>query len=288
MTNFAVVAALCAETGAIGFENKLPWADRLGVDMSFFRLITTVPWSLSCNRNSDEYASTDDGPSVGKDFEPYSIYNKWNGIFEPTFCFPRNRFALDFEGFIYDQKPQNAMVMGRKTADSMQVSLPLAGRVNVILSNNVDQNRQVINSDLYKDEKGIFYSRSIQSICQNFGQLVPISNVLVIGGSEIYSQFIKFGLVDHLFLTFVFLANSSSLKGADVFFPSIPANYRVVENISHQVAKALLEWKGTPEGTKRLLTKQIDDGFIMNSGSIRESSGHLLKILWFQRISSNK
>lgn len=286
MVDVTIVAALCAKTGAIGFQNKLPWRDRLNIDMAFFRFVTTVPWSLSCAADGHHARAPKEAAPSTAPLEPYCATNRWRGIFDTDACFPHIECTLAFENLTCPPNPNNAIIMGRKTADSIPVALPLPGRVNVVLSKSLNdsENCHVPDSSISKDHNGILYCKDIQSVCRDLSRITALSNILVIGGSEIYSQFLKLGLVDHLLLTFVSLQTPSSFKGADVFFPSIPANYRFVANISYQAANALLEWIGTPQDTKRLLRHQIDTGLILKSGSIKESSGHLLNILWFQKM----
>lgn len=94
---FSIVAAMSKDTRAIGYQNKLPWSERLSVDMAFFRFITTAPWRVSTGDN--------------------------------------NRF-LDLPVHDQDgqRTHTNAVIMGRNTAESLDGVLPLSNRLNAVLS----------------------------------------------------------------------------------------------------------------------------------------------------------
>lgn len=110
----------------------------------------------------------------------------------------------------------NAVIMGRKTWDSLPEKFkPLPGRLNIILT----------------AQKGIvFPSRvlnfsSLDEALKKINQLSEIENVFVIGGAQVYSQAIVHLACGQLYVTY--------LKGdfaCDVFFPVIPASFKLVES----------------------------------------------------------
>ncbi|CCG25112.1 Dfr1 trimethoprim resistant dihydrofolate reductase (DHFR)e [Candida orthopsilosis Co 90-125] len=91
-----------------------------------------------------------------------------------------------------DPSLRNAVIMGRKTWDSIPSKFrPLPSRLNIILSRSFDN--EVIDENL-------LHAKSVQDSLQ----LVKdknIERVYVIGGAEIYNEFIKSGLVDNVLLT---------------------------------------------------------------------------------------
>lgn len=283
MTNVAIVAALCSSTGAIGCENNLPWSDHLSIDMSFFRLITTVPWFLSSSNKAEAHQSISTDEAHGHMTSTIDC----KGILNSKCSYYKNKFKLNFPDLSLPiTKTSNAVIMGRKTADSIPVPLPLANRATVVLTKNHNKREDHgDSSNIYKNEKGVFYSSNFLTIKEELSSIMPISNIMVIGGAQIYHEYLNANIVDHLFLTFVSLNGENAMKGADVYFPQIPENYKLVENISAQIAKALLEWTSTSENVKRLLKNQLNSGDILETGYVKEEKGHLLQFLWFQKIS---
>lgn len=98
---WSLVVAISEHTHAIGYKNRLPWDDKLLIDWSFFRLISSVPWSTEnaiLNLNTD--------------------------------------VCLDDDSTSY-----NAIVMGRNTAESIGPNFPLSNRVNIVMTESLFKNR---------------------------------------------------------------------------------------------------------------------------------------------------
>lgn len=90
------------------------------------------------------------------------------------------------------------VVMGRKTCESIGMLLPK--RRNIILSRNADFTRE--GAEIFSD---------ITSLLESLQEDEP--EIFVIGGSNIYDQFLPFAT--HLSLTFV----HKKFPNADAFFP---------------------------------------------------------------------
>lgn len=91
-----------------------------------------------------------------------------------------------------DPSLRNAVIMGRKTWDSIPSKFrPLSSRLNIILSRSFDN--EVIDENL-------LHAKSVQDSLQLIKDK-NIERVYVIGGAEIYNEFIKSGLVDNVLLT---------------------------------------------------------------------------------------
>jgi dihydrofolate reductase len=103
---FSVVAAL-TQDGGIGYQNHLPWTKKLSIDMTFFRFLTTWPWTES---------------EQDLDF----------------------RLGVPASNDESDSGSKNAVIMGRKTWDSVQFlgSPPFQNRTNVVLSRHADAYQQ--------------------------------------------------------------------------------------------------------------------------------------------------
>lgn len=94
------------------------------------------------------------------------------------------------------------IVMGRKTFESLPGKQPLYGRVNVILS-----------KDLNYRVKGAVVCHSLKETLV-FLKQYPSSSVFVIGGSSVYEQFLPY--CDTVHVTFIDYAYS-----ADTYFPNL-------------------------------------------------------------------
>ena len=93
----------------------------------------------------------------------------------------------------------NYIVMGRKTFDS--IGRPLPNRKNIIITRDRD----------YTQEKCLVV-HSIQEII-NFAESKPHYEIFIIGGAEIYKQFVD--IADRLYITQV----DTEMEGLDAFFP---------------------------------------------------------------------
>ena len=87
------------------------------------------------------------------------------------------------------------VVMGRKTFES--IGKPLKNRTNIILTRD----------ESYKQEGCLVYS-DIKKVVEDFGD----KNLMVIGGQEIYRQFLPY--TDKLYITYI----DKEFEG-DTFFP---------------------------------------------------------------------
>jgi len=92
------------------------------------------------------------------------------------------------------------IAMGRKTFES--IGKPLPNRKNIIITRDND----------YTQEK-CFILHSIQDIL-NFVESKPHYEIFIIGGAEIYKEFLPF--VDRIYATEI----DTEIKNADVFFPA--------------------------------------------------------------------
>jgi len=109
----------------------------------------------------------------------------------------------------------NAIIMGRNTWDSIPF---LNGRDHLILS-------KTINIDECKNNKLLKSFDSIDEVMKHCKER-KYDKIWVIGGSNIYNQFIKLNLLNFLFVTYI-----EDDYECDVFFPKIPNNYFIVEKV---------------------------------------------------------
>ena len=120
----------------------------------------------------------------------------------------KNKTDLKFFKKVTTGNGNNAVVMGRKTFESIGRILP--NRVNMILSNsleNTDESFEVfhtIDSLIERCEKGNF------------------DNVFVIGGSKIYQEFLDRDLIDVLYIDEISLDSSQDF---DSYFPELQNDF---------------------------------------------------------------
>ena len=115
----------------------------------------------------------------------------------------------------------NVVVMGRKTWESIG-SKPLPNRVNLVLT-----------SKLGKDVMGsVYFLNSIEQILIWY-MLRPESNMFIIGGSRLYDEFLKRGLVKRIYLTQI-----HGLYNCDTFFnPNKLASFSITDSSTNKKMK---------------------------------------------------
>lgn len=120
----------------------------------------------------------------------------------------KNKTDLKFFKKVTTGNGNNAVVMGRKTFESIGRALP--NRVNLILSNSLE------NAD---EPYEVFHTiDSLVSRCEegNF------DNVFVIGGSKIYQEFLDRDLIDILYIDEISLDHSQDF---DAYFPELQNDF---------------------------------------------------------------
>jgi len=100
----------------------------------------------------------------------------------------------------------NVVIMGRKTFESLPGGKPLSDRINIILT--TDEEYGVEPAD------NVFITNSIEDTINLCKALFPDKEWFVIGGGDIYKQFMEKGLVNEMRLTVV-----NDYTDGDVFFP---------------------------------------------------------------------
>nr|WP_211183607.1 type 3 dihydrofolate reductase [Pseudoalteromonas arctica] len=105
------------------------------------------------------------------------------------------------------------VIMGRKTFES--IGRPLPGRRNIVISRNTDYTAAGVDVVISPED-------AISLVCES-------DEVMVIGGGNVYQQFLK--SADRLYLTFIDLD-----VAGDTQFPDYEqsANWQVVEELSNQ------------------------------------------------------
>lgn len=112
----------------------------------------------------------------------------------------------------------NALVMGRKTWES--ISTILKNRDSLILSSSLEIS-EIKKGSLIKSFNNL-------NLLLQFIKISNYNTVWVIGGAEIYNLFLKKKLLDYIYITYI-----NQTYECDIFFPKIPYNYKLIQNISN-------------------------------------------------------
>jgi dihydrofolate reductase len=105
------------------------------------------------------------------------------------------------------QERQNAIVMGRRTAESMRELLPLRDRVNIVLTSKQSRSN------------GVIYARTMQEALEiAAGRNCP--RAFAIGGSLVYRESFRMPEFTALHVTEI-----DGDYDCDTFFPEIPSDF---------------------------------------------------------------
>lgn len=120
----------------------------------------------------------------------------------PWKCRADMKFFKEMTTQVCDPTKKNAVIMGRKTFESLPAPLP--NRVNVVLSNKLC--------------KGVFFN-DFDTAIETLEQEPTIETIFVIGGEMIYKIAIDHPKCEKIYLNEVHVV--CDLSGADAFFPEI-------------------------------------------------------------------
>lgn len=100
------------------------------------------------------------------------------------------------------------VIMGRKTFES--IGRPLPNRKNIVLSKNGDKESF--------EQKGIKLYQNLEDLIADYKNYEE--EVFIIGGEQIYREFMQKGLVSRLYISYIEFSDSE----ADAYFPEINYN----------------------------------------------------------------
>ena len=148
----------------------------------------------------------------------------------------------------------NAIIMGRTTWDGLPIK-PLPNRFNIILSRQMDYIHVNIN-----DVKNIVLEKNVENI-ENQLKLVNPKQTWVIGGKEIYNEFLKTNKIENIVMT-----NILTSFPVDTYLDSIDdINYKYDNNFQLYWRSNIIEDSGLKFNVEIYNNniekfKQIDDG----------------------------
>lgn len=113
-----------------------------------------------------------------------------------------------------DMTLNSTVVMGRKTLESLPGGRPLPHRENIVISRNVTEEKV---EEYLAQDIALF---TLESFVKAYNELKSeghdLSNVFIIGGGEIYKQFVDLGLVNTVYITKMYKEFE-----VDTYFPNL-------------------------------------------------------------------
>lgn len=114
------------------------------------------------------------------------------------------------------------VIMGRKTFES--IGRPLPNRKNIVLSKNGDKESF--------EQKGIELYQNLESLIEDYKN--SEEEIFIIGGEQIYREFMQKGLVRRLYISYIEFSDSE----ADAYFPKIDYdNWKIIKEKNYD------DWK---------------------------------------------
>ena len=142
----------------------------------------------------------------------------------PWKCRADMNFFKETTSNVNDSTKMNAVIMGRKTFESLQKPLP--NRLNVVLTKGpllIKNNDSSNNSN-----NSIVFSNEFDKIVDELELNPKIETIFVIGGEMVYKQALQHPKCEKIYLNMV--QAECDLSGADAFFPEIDlTKYGLVE-----------------------------------------------------------
>lgn len=144
----------------------------------------------------------------------------------PWKCRTDMKFFKEITSATKDPKKMNAVIMGRKTFESLPAPLP--NRLNVVLKGTVDSLL------IHKTSDSVIFSNDFDAILNNLEQDPTIETIFVIGGSMVYKQALTHPKCETIYLNLVHVV--CDLSESDAFFPEIDPNmYALVDSVDIDV-----------------------------------------------------
>lgn len=129
------------------------------------------------------------------------------------------RWVSAFTRKVTDSRKRNAVLMGRKTWESIPPKRrPLRGRLNIVLSRTPATS-----------SGDVLYFHDLMDAIDFAGRSETIENVFIFGGADIFRQALALDVVDRIIATEI-----DASFDADTFFPPIPPRFGIqdVETVS--------------------------------------------------------
>ncbi|ORX48982.1 hypothetical protein BCR36DRAFT_404907 [Piromyces finnis] len=192
---FSMIVAAASNKG-IGKGGKIPW--RIPEDVRYFKNITCL---FRDTHTLNRYETKISKPIVKRQRTLESVEEKDKPVLVT------NNFPIK----ITDNIPQNVVVMGRNTWESIPEKFrPMPNRINVVLSRNKEYAKNL--------PKEVQCYLSLKECLENLSKQEH-GTIFLIGGGQIYKEGIQHPSCENLFIT-----NVKGKYDCDTFFPEIPSD----------------------------------------------------------------
>jgi dihydrofolate reductase len=131
----------------------------------------------------------------------------------PWKCRTDMNFFKETTSFVKNPNKRNAVIMGKKTFESLPA--PLSNRLNVVLGS-------FLIPPLNKTSDSVVFSNDFDAVLNNLEQDPNIETIFVIGGSIVYKQALTHPKCETIYLNMVHVV--CDLSESDAFFPDIDPN----------------------------------------------------------------
>ena len=122
------------------------------------------------------------------------------------------KYFKDITTKVNDENKQNAVIMGRKTYESIPKKFrPLPSRLNIVITRNKN----------YPKEEDLIVSNSFEEALSLLKSIEKIENIFVIGGGEIYQTALKHPECKNIYITKI-----NDILEADIFFPKLNESFQ--------------------------------------------------------------
>ena len=139
----------------------------------------------------------------------------------PWKCRADMKFFKETTSNVSNSTKLNAVIMGRKTFESLPGPLP--NRLNIVLTKG-----SLLIPPLIKNNVSIVFSNDFDKIIDELELNSNIETIFVIGGEMVYKQALQHPKCEKIYLNMVHV--DCDLSGADAFFPEIDlTKYGLVE-----------------------------------------------------------
>jgi dihydrofolate reductase len=126
------------------------------------------------------------------------------------------KYFRDLTTTTLDASKNNAVIMGRKTYDS--IGAPLKNRVNIVVTRDTRNKSTIPN---------LTFQQSLDAATISATATTTVENIFVIGGESVYKEALNHPQCRHIYLNLV--SAKCDVEDADAFFPTIdPAKYKLI------------------------------------------------------------
>jgi dihydrofolate reductase len=126
------------------------------------------------------------------------------------------KYFRDLTTTTLDASKNNAVIMGRKTYDS--IGAPLKNRVNIVVTRDTRNKSTIPN---------LTFQQSLDAATISATATTTVENIFVIGGESVYKEALNHPQCRHIYLNLV--STKCDVEDADAFFPTIdPAKYKLI------------------------------------------------------------